>query len=134
VAVLKRISAVFFQAIKQIRQLIRRFLSTIYFSGEDRCEVRRIFLEIDSVRAIPEMERLGPQKPDDFSVLASHSFRMAGEEDRGGNNRRSASRDARSIRRMPVSRRILADALPITCSNKALIPTTRGAPEAKLIL
>jgi len=41
----------------------------------------RIFspFEIDSVAAILEMECLGPQKPDDFSVLASHSFRMAGE-------------------------------------------------------
>ena len=50
--------------------------------------------EIDSVTAIHEMERLGPQKPDDFSVLTSHSFRMAGEQDQGGNSRRTTSRDA----------------------------------------
>ena len=50
--------------------------------------------KIDSVTAIPEMERLGPQKPDDFSVLASHSFRMAGEQDQGGNSRRTTRRDA----------------------------------------
>jgi hypothetical protein len=30
------------------------------------------------------MERLGPQNPDDFSVLASHSFRMGGEQDQEG--------------------------------------------------
>src|SRR5437016_6279922 len=30
------------------------------------------------------MERRGPQKPNDFSVLANHSFRMAGEQDQDG--------------------------------------------------
>ena len=43
-------------------------------------------IQIDSVTAIHEMERLGPQKPNDFSVLESHSFRMAGEPDQGGNS------------------------------------------------
>ena len=40
------------------------------------------------------MECLGSQKPDDFSVLARHSFRMAGEQDQGGNSRRTTSRAA----------------------------------------
>lgn len=50
-------------------------------AGEDRCEISGASFEIDSVAAIHEMERLGPQNADDFSVLRSHSFRMAGEQD-----------------------------------------------------
>jgi hypothetical protein len=42
--------------------------------------------EIDSVTAMSEMERLGPQKLDDFSVLTTHSFRMAGKPDHRGNS------------------------------------------------
>ncbi len=33
------------------------------------------------------------KKPDDFSILASHSFRMAGEQDQRGNSLGTASRD-----------------------------------------
>jgi hypothetical protein len=40
---------------------------------EHRCEILGAALEIDSVTAIPEMERLGPQKPNDFAVRNSHS-------------------------------------------------------------
>lgn len=47
--------------------------------GEDRWEILEPVFENDCLKAIHEMERLGPQKPDDFSVFASGSFRMGGE-------------------------------------------------------
>jgi hypothetical protein len=51
---------------------------------EDRCGILEAGFEMDSVTAIYGMERLGSQKPDDFSLLATHSFRMVGKQDQGG--------------------------------------------------
>jgi hypothetical protein len=83
--------------------------------ADDRCEILKTAFEIDSVTAIREMERLGAQKPDDLSVLASDSFRMTGDYDHGGDGRKT-----------------LAGALLISLSKKALIPTKPGALAEKL--
>ena len=88
--------------------------------------------EIDSVTAIHEMERLGPQKPDDFSTLASHSFRMAGEQDQGGNSRRTTSRAAGRSRECSRNRTSWPTPCRSSDSNKAVTPTKRGALEEKL--
>ena len=84
-------------------------------AGEDRCEILEAVFEIDSVTAIHEMERLGSQKPDDFSVLARHSFRMAGEQDQGGNSRRSTSRAAGRSRECSRNR----TSWPASCRSSA---------------
>lgn len=70
-------------------------------TGENRCETLWAAFENDSVTAIHEMERLGPHQPDDFSVFASHSPRMAGEQDQGGNSRRAAYCIASRSRKCP---------------------------------
>jgi hypothetical protein len=41
------------------------------------------------------MERLGSQNPNDFYLLTGHSFRAVGEQDQGGNSRRTTSRNPR---------------------------------------
>lgn len=63
------------------------------------------------------MERRGAHKPDDFSVLASDSFRMDRVQVDPANARVT---------------RILADALPIKPLAKAVTPTKPGAVEEKL--
>ena len=101
-------------------------------SGEDRCEIAGTVFENDSVTAIHEMERLGPQNPNDFSVLASHSFRMAGEQDQGGNSRRTTSRDAGRSGECSRNRTSWPASCRSSAQTRAVTPTKPGALEEKL--
>ena len=71
---------------------------------EDRCEILATDFKIDSVPAIHGMECLGSQKPDDFSVLTNHSFRMAEEQNRRGNGRRTTGCAATGSSERPRNR------------------------------
>src|SRR5215211_2888262 len=51
-----------------------------------------------------EVERLRSPKADDFSVVAHHSFRMDGEQNQGGNRRRTTRRVASRSRECPRNR------------------------------
>jgi hypothetical protein len=77
------------------------------------------------------MERLGSQKPGDFSVVARHSFRMA--ENRINEGTVEGLRIALEVD--PANTRLTAHlgrCLADYALNKALIPTKPGALEAKL--
>ena len=76
---------------------------------ENRHQVLNVVFKIDSIGAIPEVERLGAEQSDHLSLLQTQSCRMGGEQDHRGDTRCFEMRDASGSSERPSDRTFWAE-------------------------